>query len=308
MSEAQRLTEALGGHWYGSYGLALCPAHENTQTPALSLRHGEDGKLLAHCFVGCQFRDVMAALRGAGLDPAGGDRDTSGAWQRPGQARPGGADRIEAARRARVADRVWQEARPLPGTPGETYLRGRGITCPLPATLRYVRNCSHPSGQRLPAMVARIDGTESFAVHRTYLALGGAGKAEATPAKAMLGVTRGGAVRLSMPRDATCHDTAGEAVPLVVTEGIENGLSLRCGLMDGPAEVWAALSTSGLKSLTLPRVPGHLVIAGDNDPAGRAAVTALSHRATGLGWRVSHLTPPEGQDWNEVLQGLGVRS
>jgi hypothetical protein len=36
MYDARKITEALGGKWYGRYGLAFCPAHRNTVTPALS--------------------------------------------------------------------------------------------------------------------------------------------------------------------------------------------------------------------------------------------------------------------------------
>ena len=60
---AGTICDALGGHWHGSYGIAYCPAHPNTKTPALSLKDGNDGKLLVHCFAGCDGADVLAALR-----------------------------------------------------------------------------------------------------------------------------------------------------------------------------------------------------------------------------------------------------
>lgn len=61
------------------------------------------------------------------------------------------------------------------------------------------------------------------------------------PAKAMLGNCAGGAVRL-IEADG----------PLVVTEGVETGLSLVSGLLKAPATIWAAMSTSGIKNLRLP--------------------------------------------------------
>ena len=65
---ARAITEALpGGRWHGSYGLAFCPAHKNTKTPALSLSDGSDGKLLVFCHAGCDGTDVLAALRSRGL-------------------------------------------------------------------------------------------------------------------------------------------------------------------------------------------------------------------------------------------------
>lgn len=36
MSDARTITAALGGKWYGRYGLAFCPARQNTVTPALA--------------------------------------------------------------------------------------------------------------------------------------------------------------------------------------------------------------------------------------------------------------------------------
>jgi hypothetical protein len=96
-------------------------------------------------------------------------------------------------------------------------------------------------------MVARVDGAMSFAVHRTFLADQGNGKTHLHPAKAMLGSCKGGAVHLSS------MDIHSEGGPLVVTEGIENGLALLSGLLDAPATVWAALSTSGIVSLKLQR-------------------------------------------------------
>jgi phage/plasmid primase-like uncharacterized protein len=90
----------------------------------------------------------------------------------------------------------------------------------------------------------------------------------------------------------------------VVAEGIETGLSLLCGLLDAPATVWAALSTSGIRALRLPETPGELVIAADRDDggAGMAAAENLAERAQVLGWQVWLWPAPEGQDWNDALR------
>lgn len=89
--------------------------------------------------------------------------------------------------------------------------------------------------------------------------------------------------------------------PLVVTEGIETALSLCSGHLNGPAPVWAALSTSGIKGLILPDCPGRLTLASDGDTPGRVAAHALALRADSMGWEVSLLPAPEGRDWNDIL-------
>jgi hypothetical protein len=92
----------------------------------------------------------------------------------------------------------------------------------------------------------------------------------------------------------------------VVAEGIESGLSLLCGLLDGPATVWAGLSTSGLRGLRLPKQQGRLTIACDGDGPGRESAHALAERAHGLGWQVGILDPGTGADWNDILTGKAV--
>lgn len=93
---------------------------------------------------------------------------------------------------------------------------------------------------------------------------------------------------------------------LVVCEGIETGLSLLSGLLGEPATVWAALSTSGVRALDLPPTPGRLIIAPDGDVPGLAAADVLGNRAYSLGWQVYIMAPPDGKDWNDVLQSVVV--
>lgn len=40
---------------------ALCPAHGD-KSPSLSLKEGDDGRVLIHCFAGCLIEDVVAAI------------------------------------------------------------------------------------------------------------------------------------------------------------------------------------------------------------------------------------------------------
>lgn len=41
--------------------VARCPAHPD-RSPSLSLREGDDGRILVYCFAGCSVQDVCAAL------------------------------------------------------------------------------------------------------------------------------------------------------------------------------------------------------------------------------------------------------
>ena len=286
MSDARTLTLALQGKWHRRYGLACCPAHGDKR-PSLSIADAPNGKLLLNCKAGCSFADVLTALRDRGLL----DRDARPQPPSPAEmARRRAEDEAEAVKRERQALAVWNEALPISGTPAETYLRGRGITCDLPDSLRFHPDCWHASARRFPAMIARVDGLSRLAVHRTWLRPDGSGKAEVEPNKAMLGSTMGGAVRLV--------DGQG---PLVVAEGIETVLSLSSGLIRRPATVWAALSAPGVAGLRLPDRPHCLTVANDGDRAGHEAAHKLAERATALGWTVNLLPAPQGRDWNDVL-------
>jgi hypothetical protein len=283
---AKTITEALpGGRWHGSYGLAFCPAHQNSKTPALSLSDGSDGKLLVFCHAGCDGTDVLAALQARGLLEGRSD------WKPNPQEmeRRKAEDEAELRRRVELARRCWSEAGPISNTLTERYLRARGITCPLPPTLRFHPNCWHgPTATKVPAMVAAVSiGHKVVGVHRTYLAEPGAKAFE--NAKMMLGRCAGGAARLS-----------GGPGPLVVAEGIETALSLLSGLQDARPRVWAALSTSGMAGLVLPRDPSELVLAPDGDAPGREAANKLAGRASAAGWRVRIMDCPDGSDWNDV--------
>lgn len=283
--DARTLTLALSGTWHRSYGTAPCPVCQRERRPeqtALTLADGRVG-LLAHCKKSaCTFADVLAAASVPSEQRVAPDAATLA--EREGKAR------AETDRTERRAMAIWEDAVPVTGSLAERYLRGRGITCDLPSTLRFHPTCWHPTVRRLPALVALVEGSPRMAIHRTYLRADGSGKADIAPSKAMLGRTRGGAVRLTAARDL-----------LVVAEGIETALSLAC-LAKHPSAIWAALSTSGLRGLNLPADPGQLIVAPDGDEPGRSAAQALADRARKAGWRVAWRDPGDNRDWNDVLR------
>lgn len=293
MTDARELSTALGGRWYRGYGAAPCPVCQPERQKgqnALTLADGRNGRLVLDCKKSaCAFLDILTAagLRSGDYSPP--DAVTIAQREREAKA--------EAEKRAAQAKQLWQETQHIAGTVAETYLHARGISCDLPPTLRFHSACWHgPTARRYPAMVAEVQGKALPAVHRTYLRADGTGKAGLDGGdKLMLGAVAGGAVRLT---DGLSR--------LVVAEGIESGLSLLCGLLDGPATVWAGLSTSGLRGLRLPAKAGRLTIACDGDGPGRDAAHALAERAHGLGWQVGILDPGTGADFNDILIGKAV--
>ena len=280
------LARDLGGKWHRSYGVAPCPVCQATRRKdqnALTIS-AKDGKLLLHCKKsGCNFRDILTA---AGISPGHVEIDRLAMEN---------AERERAEQEAKLRARarsLWDYAEPIHGTKGEAYLRTRGITCDLPDSLRWLADTYHgPSAAYHSAMIVSV--TPTGGLHRTFFTK--KGQRLEQNAKMMLGPCSGGVVRLS--------ETIG---PLVVCEGIETGLSLLSGLLDGPHTVWAALSTSGIKGVQLPARPGKLVVASDGDQPGREAANSLASRAAAFGWEVSLLPAPDGQDWNDVLTSKGA--
>ncbi len=41
--------------------LSRCPAHDD-RSPSLAIKDGDDGRVLIHCFAGCETEDVLSAL------------------------------------------------------------------------------------------------------------------------------------------------------------------------------------------------------------------------------------------------------
>lgn len=90
---------------------------------------------------------------------------------------------------------------------------------------------------------------------------------------------------------------------LAAGEGIETMLSLRSVVRSLP--MVAALSAGHLAALLFPPGLRRLYVARDNDPAGGAAMTALTSKAQAAGIRLLALSPRLG-DFNDDLQHLGL--
>ena len=268
--------------------MACCPVHDD-RSPSLSISAGKDGKVLVRCHAGCDQRD--RDRRPSGARPVANDRAGLGRCAR--EASAAGLPKADAARlkRTEAALAIWQASRPVEGTPVETYLRSRGLDLPASPALRFHAGLKHPSGGVWPAMVALVThgATGSpIAIHRTFLARDGGGKAPVDPAKMMLGPCRGGAVRLGEP-----------GAVLMVGEGIETCLA---AMQATGNAAWAALSTSGLRSLDLPRDVRDVIVLADGDEPGEAAAQDCARRWKREGRRVRIARPPQGMDFNDLLK------
>jgi putative DNA primase/helicase len=276
---AHEIAEALGGFRAGNGFLCRCPAH-NDRTPSLSIGE-KNGKILFKCHAGCEQRDVINALVDRGLWDATGK--SAGRYTHKRQTRIAAGPDSDAKARTEAALAIWQASRGVEGTPVEAYLRSRGLNLPALPALRFHAGLKHPSSGIWPAMVALVTlgGTGSpIAVHRTFLARDGGGKAPVNPAKMMLGPCRGGVVQLGAPGDV-----------LMVGEGIETCLA---AMRPTGNAAWAALSTSGLRSLDLPGEVRDVIVLADGDEPGEAAAQECAKRWQREGRRVRIARPPNG--------------
>jgi hypothetical protein len=283
---AESVANALGGRKAGSSWVARCPAHDDRK-PSLSIRQSEDGKVLVRCHAGCEQQQVIAALKARGLWIESSPRRFALSGSRVVSC---SGSNYYGAKRIKTALDIWQSAAPANDTLVETYLVSRGLCLPPLPTLRFHAGLKHPSGGIWPAMVALVTrGSDDMplAIHRTFLALDGRGKAPVVPQKMMFGPCRGGAVRLGPSCDR-----------LMVAEGIETALS---ALRATGRTAWAALSTSGLRTLELPAAVRDVVVLADGDEPGEMAArdAALRWKRGGRRVRIAH--PPKGMDFNDLL-------
>jgi putative DNA primase/helicase len=283
---AETTIRALGGRKVGGGWMARCPAHGDHK-PSLSIRAGNDGRVLVRCHAGCDQEQVIAALRSRGLWMENSPRRLTRSAPRVAA-----DDRSDSddAKRTEGALVIWQSAMPAAGTLAETYFASRRLHLSPPPTLRFHAGLKHPSGGIWPAMVALVtrglDGIP-LAIHRTFLARDGGGKAPVDPQKMMLGPCRGGAVRLADPGDV-----------LMIGEGIETSLA---AMLATGYPAWAALSTSGLRALDLPDDVRDVIVLADGDDAGEVAARECACRWKREGRRVRIARPPQGLDFNDLL-------
>lgn len=274
----------------GAEWKACCPFHAD-RSPSFTIF---DGGRRFQCF-GCgasgDVLDFVQQLHGCGLRDAaemlgGGDLPSIEIAPLPANDQ---GDRLDEARS------IWRNAEPAPGTLADTYLRSRGLTLPIPESIRFARLRYGTKGREYPCLVAAVAGADNklSGIQRTYLAEDGRGKADVPKAKLSLGRVSGGAIRL-----------APASAKLIVTEGLEDGLTLQQEL--GLA-VWVAAGASMLPSMRFPEPVREVAIGGDADEAGRASAmkAAETFAARGLTSRV--FFPVDAKDFNqELMEGVSA--
>lgn len=285
--------------------VGLCPFHTE-RTPSFEVN---DAKGTYHCF-GCQKAgDALTFLRQkAGLtfseayEALTGDRfPVVSEEERALRKAEDEKARVEAIGLARA---FWNNTRPIPGTPAATYAHARGITMPLPPSFRFgrlplSRDDNGEWRSPMPALVGAVTrGGELVAIQRIYLRDDGRDKRWQKPkrSKFTLGRASGGALRLD-------HDRRGSEI--IITEGPEDGLTLAQQMPD--RRVWVALGTDLMPAIEFPGEVDSIVIAGQNDSAGRAAVDRAGDALLERGYAVRAIFPDVAfKDWNDELRGVRI--
>ena len=293
MTSASIIANHLRGKKSGNGWSAHCPAH-NDKNPSLSISD-KNGKVLVKCHAGCSQSAVIESLKNMGLWK--GRRDNFEHLKKPsrkltsvqrhGKARP----ELTPEDKRRMALKIWKESMPAANTPVATYMASRGLTIPLPASLRFHPVLKHfPSGKTYPGMIGLIAhgvNETHMAIQRTYLSRDGKGKAPIESNKMMLGTSRGGVIKLGEPDDL-----------LMVGEGIETCLS---AMASTGHPVWAAMSAAGLAALNLPQSVKEVIVLADGDERGETAAQKCARRWKQEGKKVSIARPPRGKDFNDLL-------
>lgn len=275
MSLAQAIAQHLSPKAFrsGSAWRCRCPVHDSKGF-TLALTDSPTG-INVHCFRGCTHSSIIQYLTTNNLL----DKSEISTKPLPIQ---NNKQRIERALK------IWSETYDQT-TIVDNYLKSRHINYPTPETIRFHPSLYHnETKSKCSAMVALVEHTNNgpVGIHCTYLAPYGKGKANLDPNKRFIGNVKGAAIQLAPATDT-----------IAVCEGIESAMSYM-EATDIPT--WVALSTSGLKSLLLPDIVTHVIIAEDPDPPGIIAANKAAMRWLKEGRKVSIARPPQKQDFNDL--------
>jgi hypothetical protein len=265
------IVAGLKGRWHGSYAMCICPAHAYGRA-SLSIRQGQQG-ILVHCFAGCRNEDVLRTIARTRPIP----NSPAPALQN----HPGAAN----------AARLWDKASAIERTLAEEYLRYREIDGNA-AGLRYLHAC--PFGRKpdtvfRPAILVPVrTGIKLVAIQR--IALGPKGRSH--KGKYMLGRPGEG---------AWSPDFKGSV--LALAESMEDAAAY-AKLKGIPC--WSSLGAERLPLVRIPDRVSTLIIAEDNNRAGRLGALAAIEALTTDTRTVTRDPPPRGfTDWAEFNEHRG---
>ncbi|PWB89011.1 hypothetical protein C5688_18010 [Methylocystis sp. MitZ-2018] len=199
-----------------------------------------------------------------------------------------------------LARKIWAACRPIVGTKAEAYLRARKITADLSdAPLRYhpaliYRESRNSPSRKLPALIAAVTDNkgEIRGIHRTFVDPDRNDKANVASQRRSLGAILGNGVRFGVIDDF-----------VIIGEGIETVLSLKSAFPDIP--MIAGLSAAHLAAWKFPAGLRWLLIAADNDSAGRNAMRKLAERAAAVGVE-AEMIASQGKDFNDELRHIAL--
>ena len=235
------------------------------------------------------------------------------------------AAKIDAERRAKEAEErtakaqrrakaIYLDAKKLPfeKTLAAEYLGTRGLDVralgrPL-GCLGFLDEMWHSdTNTKWPVMIAGFTDAQNrtIAIHRTYLARDGSGKAPVTPARKVWPAFNGAAIRLWRGESGLSIDDAakqGLRETLVLVEGVEDGLSVAIACPQ--YRVWCAGSLSNIGNIKLPECVDEVIVCADNDWGKSQAQQLLERGLDALASQnviVRVTRSNRGKDMNDAL-------
>jgi hypothetical protein len=284
-ASAAAIAAKLAGHPVRPHGgnfLVRCPVHDD-QSPSLSIRDGDDGRLLVHCFAGCDPLDVLSEIR-ARIGNIRAHVETS----------PKPAKRSSAYERGQndKARWLWSRRKPITGSIAETYLRhARGYAGPMPPTFGHLPAhdqydhaliCAFGIPDEIEPGVLHMPDDAVRGVHLIRLNADGCDRIRDRTGKITIGRCPGAPIVCAPYQDSNNA--------LAIAEGVENALSAHAAMGIG---AWAAGGASRLPALAdaVPDFVECITIVVDDDDAGRQHCPMLAQWLHERGYEV-RLVPP----------------
>ena len=261
------IVAALRGKWQGSYALCMCPAHDD-RTPSLSIRQGDRG-LLVHCFAGCAPSSILEEI----------DRLEPGSTKAVADYRP------QSARKA--VGWLWEQGTAIGGTLAERYLEGRNL--PVSAVdLRFHPKCQNgrkPLERYEPALMVgmRLRG-ELVGIQRIFLDPETAKHRD----KKIIGQSRFASWEGIQPTDT-----------LAIAESFEDAHAYAT-MKRIPC--WSSMAANKLHAIAIPECVTTIILAPDNDRAGRMAIGRSRKVYMQAGYDVKVDLPTTHKDWAGMIE------